>query len=337
MPKKSKSPGKLAYIRIIEMDRMLRMGKFPSLLELSEEFKVTQRTIERDIETMREYFKAPVLYDRKTRTYRYSDQSYILPSITLSQDEIVSILAIQRTMRLYADTPFDVIMQSAFNKMMSMLPANAVISVDIDNLRKAIVFEQGTPLREYSVQVFEKLFQGIILNQRMEIVYYTPEGNKEHGTQFIDPYHIANWGGDWYLIGNDLRRRVVRNFHLALIREAYMLDIKFEIPDGFNAQEHVLNGYSNLKKAGKEVVRIRVDASASEWVKEKTWNFAQKFEKLEKDGSLVLKMDAPFDKTGKESLKRWILQFGGEIEVVEPAWLRSEIKEMLEKGADLYE
>ena len=62
------SPGKYTYNRILKIDKLLRAGKLSSIAELAEEFKVSQRTIERDIEALRDYFGAPLAYAEPGRT-----------------------------------------------------------------------------------------------------------------------------------------------------------------------------------------------------------------------------------------------------------------------------
>lgn len=332
----SKTPGKFAYGRIVTLDRLLRQDRFPPVAELAKQFGISSRTVERDLEALRDYFGAPVEYNRSARTYRYTDSTYRLPAITLTQEELVVTLVVERLLRQYAGTPFEPVVLGAFNKLTSMLPEEACLSVDVGNLCKAMVFEQGIPIREYSLDSFVSLLDAIAKRKRTEISYYTVEGNREIGTRFVDPYHLANWGGEWYLVALCLRRKQVCNFHLQRVKEVYALDLHFDRPQGFDAQMYMARGFGIIAGDAKERVRLQILVSASRWVKEKVWHFSQRFEKIESDGSFILCMDAPADQAGRECLRRWVLQFGSEAVVMEPAWLKREIKEHLERALTQY-
>ncbi len=331
-----KKIGKIAYSRIIKLDNLLSSGKLPPLSTLTDKLGVSQRTLERDIEVLRDYFQAPLYYNRKTRSYVYTDKNYKLKAISMNQEELITVLVLERITRLYAGTPFEPLIKQAFVKLATMLPVESCISVDTKNLSKAMVFEQGIPIREYSLDVFSTLLKAITQGLRAEISYYTVMGNREEGTRFIDPYHLANWGGEWYLIALCLRRKKVINFHLSRVKECLILDINYEKPKGFEPKKYIASGFGKIAGDAKEKIRLKIFSYASKWTKEKVWHFSQKFEKIESDGSFILNMDSPNDAAGKESLKHWILQFSDDIEVLEPLWLRTEIRKRLEKNISIY-
>jgi len=331
-----KSPGKIPYGRIVKIDRMLHSGKSPPLSELVEKFNVSQRTLERDIECLRDYFGAPLVFDRNNKVYRYSNKDYRLPAILLRQEEMVTLLMAERLMRQYAGTPFEPIVQQTFNHLVAMLPDQACISVDPTTLCKAIVFEQGVPIREYALPVFNILLEAIIQRMRVEIVYHTVQGNREEATRFVDPYHITNMAGEWYLIAYCTRQRIVRNYHLARIREAYLLEIPYEPPVNFDPLKHTASTLGRIAGDDREAVVLRLFPAASRWAKEKVWHFTQKFDRLLDDGSVVFRMELSRDASTREALRRWVLQFGDEAEVLEPGWLRKEIHEKLGRAQALY-
>jgi len=331
-----KSPGKVPYGRIVKLDRMLHSGNFPPLPELAEKFGVSQRTLERDIECLRDYFGAPLVFDRTGKNYRYSDKDFRLPAILLTQEELVTLLMSERLMRQYAGTPFEPIVQQTFAHLTAMLPEQACVSVDPTTLCKAIVFEQGVPIREYVLPVFIALLDAIAKRHRTEVAYYTSQGNREEGTRFIDPYHLTNVGGEWYLIAYCTRQRAVRNYHLGRIREAYVLEISYTLPSDFDPLKHVGATLGRVAGDSREMILLRLLPAASRWVKEKMWHFTQKFDRLLDDGSVIFRMELSQEEPAREALRRWILQFGDEAEVLEPEWLRKEIRDRLARASGLY-
>ena len=68
-------------------------------------------------------------------------------------------------------------------------------------------------------------------------------------------------------------------------------------------------------------VKIRFSASQAPYIRERTWHPSQKIE-TEPDGSIILTLQvADFGE-----VKFWLIGFGVEAEVLEPAELRNDVK-----------
>jgi predicted DNA-binding transcriptional regulator YafY len=132
------------------------------------------------------------------------------------------------------------------------------------------------------------------------------------------------------------RARAFRNYHLARIREAYLLEIPYTPQEEFDPLKHAAATLGRVAGDDREIVLLRLLPAASKWVKEKMWHFTQKFDRLLDDGSVVFRMELLRDEATREALRRWILQMGNEAEVLEPVWLRKQIAEALEAGVRLY-
>ncbi len=80
-----------------------------------------------------------------------------------------------------------------------------------------------------------------------------------------------------------------------------------------------------------EVV-IRFAPQAARYVREKHWHDSQQIEE-QSDGWLILK----FQTGGLGEVKRWVLQYGGEAEVITPESLRQDCIKEISKLAELYQ
>ena len=67
-------------------------------------------------------------------------------------------------------------------------------------------------------------------------------------------------------------------------------------------------------------VKIRFSADQARYIKERKWSKTQKIEDQD-DGSIILSMST----SGWWDIKRWILSYGAEVEVLEPEELRDHI------------
>ena len=79
-------------------------------------------------------------------------------------------------------------------------------------------------------------------------------------------------------------------------------------------------------------VAIRFSPFQSQWIREHQWHSSQKIEEF-KDGSLILKMQVG----ALDAVKRWVMRYGSEAEVLEPQELREMIKHELLATDKLYE
>ncbi|MDP5272861.1 helix-turn-helix transcriptional regulator [Chengkuizengella axinellae] len=63
------------------------MNKYPNSKSLAEKFEISTRQAHRDIEYMTSSMRAPLRYVAKHRGYEYTDDTYILPNIYLTEEE----------------------------------------------------------------------------------------------------------------------------------------------------------------------------------------------------------------------------------------------------------
>jgi predicted DNA-binding transcriptional regulator YafY len=64
--------------RILMIDEAIRGGSYPSISKLARLAEVTKRTIERDIECLRDMYRAPIEYDYQRRGYYYSEPNFFI-------------------------------------------------------------------------------------------------------------------------------------------------------------------------------------------------------------------------------------------------------------------
>ena len=87
-----------AYTRYRLIDVRLRKRPYPGLEELMEYISqnlnrpVSKRTLQFDLQEMRYNqslnFNAPIYFDKKERTYRYTDENYTIHNLPVSADEL---------------------------------------------------------------------------------------------------------------------------------------------------------------------------------------------------------------------------------------------------------
>ena len=108
--------------RIIQIDEMLRGGVYVKIDSLVQKFEVSQRTIERDFERLRDDLKAPLEYDKSKNMYHYTDPTFSVPNVILTEGELFTVSTIFPLMEQYKNTPLESSFKNIMEKLVSFLP-----------------------------------------------------------------------------------------------------------------------------------------------------------------------------------------------------------------------
>src|SRR3989338_8291525 len=120
------------YIRIAKIDDMIRRKFYPNCPKLADEFEVSERTILRDIEAMKDSLGAPILFSKERNGYYYGEDAFSLPELKLTEGELISFLLGAEILKKYKNTPFEPAIQQALTKIELLLPKE--ISIDFKEL-----------------------------------------------------------------------------------------------------------------------------------------------------------------------------------------------------------
>jgi predicted DNA-binding transcriptional regulator YafY len=133
------------------------------------------------------------------------------------------------------------------------------------------------------------------------------------------------------LVAYDELRQGIRNFAVGRIEEWTVLSDTFKRDPGFSVGNYMASGFQ--AEYGGEVVDviIRFAPQAARYIREKRWHDTQEIQEQE-NGGLVLK----FQTSGLGEVKRWVLQYGGNAEVIAPENLRLACRNEISVLAEIY-
>ena len=303
--------------RIMEIDRRIRDGEYPNPNQLAKDLEVSRRVIFVDRDFMINRLGAPIEYDRTRGGWYYADETWVLPGIIVTEGELLAFLLSVEVAKRYLGTGLEETLRSAVEKLSKNVKGS--ITVDLDTLRSHYSFSAPTLLAA-NEQALLDLHHAIADSQKIWMRYYTASRD-EHTERTIHPYHLANIRGDWYLIAYDELRKGIRNFSVARIEEWKLTTEKFKRNPEFSVAQYM--GTAFQAERGEETVDvvIRFSPQAARYVREKHWHDTQQVEEQD-DSGLILKLNT----SGLGEVKRWVLQYGGEAEVITPISLRENLK-----------
>ncbi len=294
----------------------LRTGQPLKATDLASEFEVDVRTAYRDIDFLRDEWRIPLEFDRAKGTYLLTEPLAELPAITISEGEVVALYFAERVLAQYRGTPFEADLTSAFRKIQDLMPGK--VQVSPASLDEFLSFDPG-PLHTPDAKVFHDILTAQRLRRTLLVRYRSLSSNRVRQRR-IQPYQVFNHHGDWYLAAWDELRRAVRIFALHRVKRATPTTERYEIPKTFNFRQYMAGAFA-IQKGEKTVhVAIRFAPRQARWIRERRWHPSARIqERL--DGGLVLHLRI----AETSEIRRWVLQFGHEAEVVAPKSLRREV------------
>jgi len=304
--------------RIQTIDHRIRAGKFPNAETLAVELEVNARTIQRDIEFMRDQLRAPLDFCRQHNGYRYTEPTFNLPFFQFSEGELVAFFLAERLLRQYRGGPFEADLTRAFARIVDLLPDE--ISVNLQSLEDTLSVAPA-PLATHDVETFQLLSQALAGRQSLDIEYWTASRD-ELTRRRIDPYHLTLIGGDWYLIGYCHLRHEVRMFAPVRIRQATPTGTPFTRPDNFEITDYLGDSFRTIRGPDRHNVLLRFTPHAAGRVEEKLWHRTQTLER-QPDGSLLMQLTIP----DLKEVARWILSWGKDCQAIEPPELVERLRE----------
>ena len=318
---------RLPMYRIIQIHELLKEGRFPNCQALSGEFEVSYKTVQRDIDFMRDQLQLPIEYDSVRRGFLYTKEVKNLPSVALQEGEIVALLVAQRAAEQYRGTPFEKSLRNAFTRLIEGLPSKSEIS--LRDLSEAVSFRPPGP-PSTDLESFQTLSNALMDSQEIGFKYRKP-GDGEGTARRVQPYHLGCIGGIWYLIGFDLGRNAIRTFALARISAPKNLNRRFARPKGFSLDEMLYDSFSAFETHNVQQVRILLDPLAASLTSERKWHSSQKMT-FRRDGSAELSLKVGL----APDLEAWIMAWGPRAKVLYPTSLKNRIGAAMKKAAMQY-
>ena len=312
--------------RIYWIDGEIRAGRFPNADAVATRFEVSRRTAFKDRDHLLHRLNAPLVMNEERNGWTYSDFTWMLPFLALSESEAATLRRSLLVLEEYLSPADAVVAGQLFNRLspdLSKAPATETLSGAIHLL------PQAQPPR----QLFADCRQAIRNAQHLRLRYYSIRHN--HVTErIVHPYHLHTYAGEPHLIAWCETRQAVRQFFLGRIRAYVVLpeEAAFVRQADFDAEVYLRKGLALLHGGETMTIRARFTPYQARWIRERQYHITQRLEELP-DGGLII----TFQVGGTEEARRWLLSFGADVEVLEPAELRAEIVEELQKLQKIYD
>ncbi len=278
---------------------------------LSEQFEVSRRTINRDIEDL---CKAgiPIVTKQGINGGISIMEKYKMDKTLLTSSEMQDILAGLRSLDSVNGTNrYGQLMEKLLPGSSDFMVGNQSVLIDLSSWYKTSLAPK-----------IEMIRTAIDKAKELSFNYYSPKGES---ARRIEPYYLIFRWSSWYVWGWCKGREDFRLFKLNRMDKIQISEQAFAkrqtaVPD--LSDERIFPG------------GIRVKAL---FEKECKWRLIEEFGsgsfREQDNGKLLFQVDY----TDKENLITWLMSFRDKAELLEPEYLRAEIRESIERMRRKYD
>jgi len=311
------------------IQRLARSRWGVGLDELAGDLECHKRTVYRDLDALM-LAGFPVLSERRDNKvfYRFLE-NFKLGDVPFTPDEILSLAFGEDLLRTLEGTVFHDSIQSALGKIRSALGPQ--VSEFLAQLGESFRVLPG-PHENYAAMrdTIRVLNEAVLERRTVRMRYRTGSTGREKARD-LDPYRVWYRAGALYVVGQDHLSGEVRTFSVGRIRELAATEQRFRVPESFDFDARVGASFGVVNEPPMGV-RIRFDRRWADWVAERTWHPTQALARR-RGGVLELTMEVG----GAAEVRSWVLSFGSGAEVLEPASLRNDVRQELERAAARYQ
>lgn len=314
--------------RLQTIHHEIKEGKFPNASSLARDLGVSSKTVQRDLDYLRDELEAPIEFDRLENGYLYSRSDYVLPFLPVDGRDLFSIGVAAQFLALFGGTPLGRDLKACYERLAVLMPPAVRMRPEIVMEKLALRATAFRPVREKSWEaVSEALQRGVSLSIR----YHRP-GEAPGDPRIIRPYAFVLAGRDWMVLAEDQAAGQVKLFYLARIEGARLSSDRYTIPKDFDAERFFRNTFGLFVGDAKPFrIRVRFSPAVSDEVRELQFHPEQKIETTPA-GEAILEIPAQSIKEAR----RFVLAYGKDAVVLEPPELIADLRAETESLAAAY-
>ncbi|MFM2386206.1 MAG: hypothetical protein RL660_963 [Bacteroidota bacterium] len=315
-----------AYSRYKLIDARLRAKskKAPTLQDLVSYVNdklgkyVSERTIQTDIYNLRYDqnlgYNAPLAYNRKDKTYHYTQDNYSIEAIPLGAEDLVGLEMAIGILDQFASLPALKQFEELIQRLASTIKANRSQNTEYQSF-----IQLDRPQRYVGIEYLQAVVD-CIRDQRVLRLQYHSFSSKQAKPHVVHPYLVKEYRGRLYLAAKDIAAgKMPRMLLFAFDRiTAATETYEYFKPENIDREayfKHTIGvGYSGDSPSE---VHLAFQPTQAAYIKSQPLHASQKL-LSDSQESLVISLKVVVNM----ELKMKILEFGSGVEVLQPTQLR---------------
>jgi predicted DNA-binding transcriptional regulator YafY len=319
---------KQAYIRYRIIDACIRNKQkpFPTKEELIKACEViasvSLRTVEQDLYDMQNDeelgYLAPLKYDKRQKGYYYQDPNFSISNIPLKENDLYALEFAVALLKQFEGIDTVAQFSEAVTKIEDYVNVRSLITEN--DVAQVIQLEQSTSTR--GQEYLNTILSAIKEYKTIRFAYKKFDSSDEKIHE-LHPYVLKEYRNRWYVTGKSATAENIVTFGLDRILSIETLAKHFTVSSLFNNNEYFKYsfGISVSNKLNPEEIILQFSAQQGEYIKSQPLHSTQQIlEDNSEHCQLKIIVIPSFE------LKAQLLSFGSNVRVIEPNWLKGELK-----------
>jgi len=297
--------------------------------DAARDLAVTIRTVWRDLDVLQQA-GFPLYTERAADgnrgVWRVTEEFKRALPLKLTLGELAALLMSRHLLSPLGVSMLGPEVASAFDKIQGALSRDALKL--IEQMRDRLgVRAAGAKLQAPAAEHLPKIHQALAEHRTLRTRYYSASRDSED-TRAIDPYHLTLHNSGLYLVAHCHLRDAVRIFAVERMRTVELTRTRFDVPADFDAERY-LEGAWGILRGDLVTVRVVFARGLARYIRERVWHPSQKLRDLP-DGRVEMTLLV----ADTLEVRRWILGYGVQAEVVAPEGLREALRVEAEQMAN---
>ncbi|MBK1855747.1 WYL domain-containing protein [Verrucomicrobiaceae bacterium 5K15] len=323
--------GKVQMRRIYAIVDAVKGGGYPNCRSLAERLEVTPKTIQRDINFIRDQLALPLEYNQTMHGYEFTSDVNQFPVFEAQVEDLAALFLARHAMKSVKGTKLAEALKPAFERLTKQLDGK--VNMNWSSIDQVFTVKE-TGVVDADLTLFGKLAEAVLNGHEVSFLY-RKLGDQQSIKRRLQPYHVGEIDGGWYVVGHDVMRNGLRTFALQRIKGLKVLKAHFQRPADFQIGRHLggsIGVWDHQENELQEVV-VEVSGWVARIVQERLWHPSQTTRVLDERGENVeLRM-----RLGNlEEMKHLILSWGASAKVLAPKALRHAVREEAAGVVEIY-
>ena len=289
--------------------------------------KLSKRTIKGDIMAMRNDYRlgyfAPIEYDRKEKSYYYSDRKFSITESPLSKSDSLELKQVIGLLRQFTGFKYLEGIDNIVHKLELIAYESTGKSKQIVHLEQAVTI----PGQEW----LDKLYTAVKEEQPISIQYRAFE--KKPYITVISPYVLKEYKNRWYLVGLNHEKKQIRTYGLERIK-SIKNSLSIYIPSAFDPEQYYndIIGITLVPNQRKKKIVFEAYGYLIPFLQTQPIHNSQKLIEFDKQ-----KYVYSLDLIPNNELENLFLSYGNTVQIIEPKRFRNKIMRRTQLAAALYD
>lgn len=312
-----KAINKVMLNRLSFIDNYFQNNKYAKTSNLAKKYEVSKKTILRDIQYLINTYDAPIEYDYNRKAFHYS-KPFKLNVFDFTITELYNLAVIRELIRSNKSNPYKTGQKSLFNKLFQSFGED--ILKEVKRVKEKVSFN-FKPLRKLDEKLFKAIEEALFNERTIKIEYFMVDKNMSN-KRTIDPYHLRNYEGDWYLIGYNHEKKKVRIMAVNRILKVIKTDYDFDIPETFKIKDYFKDSFRKRRTSKIYDIILEIKMQHASQILESEIHSSQKLKNLQNGNIQVT-----FKVNDLLEIKEWVLTKEDNVIVKSPKELINMVKE----------